>query len=80
MADDKSASFEGSLQRLEQIVKALEGEEPELERAVALYGEGREMIARCEGLLKNAQAAIDAVNAPGPGAAEGATDDDALVR
>jgi exodeoxyribonuclease VII small subunit len=78
MADDKSASFEGSLQRLEQIVKALEAEEPELERAVALYGEGRQVIARCEALLTSAQAAIDAVNTPRPPAAEGATDDDAL--
>jgi exodeoxyribonuclease VII small subunit len=79
MADDKSASFEGSLQRLEQIVAALETQEPELERAVALYGEGRDIIARCEALLTSAQAAIDAVNAPRPAAAQGAPDDDTLV-
>ena len=64
MADDRSASFEGSLNRLEQIVKALETEEPDLERAVALYAEGKELVGRCEGLLKSAQQAIDAVNAP----------------
>ncbi|MDB5027815.1 MAG: Exonuclease small subunit [Candidatus Eremiobacteraeota bacterium] len=64
MADDRSASFEGSLQRLEQIVKSLETEEPDLERAVALYAEGKELVARCAGLLKSAQEAIDAVNAP----------------
>jgi exodeoxyribonuclease VII small subunit len=64
MADDRSASFEGSLQRLEQIVKSLETEEPDLERAVLLYKEGRELVARCETLLKTAQQAIDAVNAP----------------
>jgi len=66
MADDRSASFEGSLQRLEEIVKSLETEEPDLERAVALYAEGKELVGRCEGLLKNAQQAIDAVNAPAP--------------
>jgi len=49
---------------LEQIVKALETEEPDLERAVLLYAEGKELVQRCEGLLKNAQQAIDAVNAP----------------
>jgi exodeoxyribonuclease VII small subunit len=73
MADDRSASFEGSLQRLEQIVKTLEGEEPDLERAVLLYKEGRELVERCQGLLKNAQQAIDAVNAP-PAAARSAED------
>ena len=64
MADDRSASFESSLNRLEQIVKSLETEEPDLERAVLLYKEGRELVQRCEGLLKTAQEAIDAVNAP----------------
>jgi len=62
---------------LEAIVKSLETEEPELERAVALYSEGRELVARCEALLKNAQQAIDAVNAPAARALEGAPDDDA---
>lgn len=78
MADDKSTSFEGSLQRLEQIVKALETEEPELERAVALYREGRDLIGRCEGLLKSAQQAIDAVNAPPARSHEDAPDGDAV--
>lgn len=77
MADDRSASFEGSLQRLEQIVKTLENEDSDLERAVALYAEGKELVARCEGLLRTAQQAIDAANAPAqaPRPAEGAPDD-----
>ena len=79
MADDKSASFEGSLNRLEQIVKTLETEEPDLERAVALYKEGKELVGRCEALLKNAQQAIDAVNTPPPARpAEDALDDDEI--
>lgn len=68
MPDDRSASFEGSLTRLEQIVKSLETEEPDLERAVLLYKEGKELVGRCEGLLRDAQTAIDAVNAPPPAA------------
>lgn len=76
MADDRSTSFESSLQRLEQIVKTLETEDPDLERAVGLYKEGRELIARCEGLLKAAQQAIDAVNVPPARPAEDALDDE----
>jgi exodeoxyribonuclease VII small subunit len=64
MADDRSASFEGSLQRLEQIVKTLETENPDLEKAVVLYKEGKELVQRCGDYLKSAQSAIDAVNAP----------------
>jgi len=78
MADDKSASFESSLQRLEQIVKTLETEEPDLEKAVALYKEGKELATRCEGLLKNAQQAIDAVNVPSARPVEDALDDDEI--
>jgi exodeoxyribonuclease VII small subunit len=74
MADDRSASFENSLGRLEQIVKSLETEEPDLERAVLLYAEGKELVQRCGELLKNAQQAIDAVNAPA-GASSRSTDE-----
>lgn len=76
MADDRSASFEISLQRLEQIVKTLETEDPDLERAVALYKEGRELVARCEALLKSAQQSIDAVNLPPARPTEDALDDE----
>lgn len=78
MADDRSASFEGSLTRLEAIVKALETEEPDLERAVALYAEGKDLVVRCETLLKTAQAAIDAVNAPAAANGHARSDDDVL--
>jgi exodeoxyribonuclease VII small subunit len=80
MADDRSGSFESSLTRLEQIVKSLETEEPDLERAVALYAEGKELVLRCEGLLKSAQQAIDAVNAPAAAArpAEDALDEEEI--
>ena len=78
MADDRSASFERSLQRLEEIVKSLETEEPDLERAVALYAEGKKLVGHCEGLLKSAQQKIDAVNAPPARPVEDALDDDEI--
>ncbi len=71
MADDKSASFEESLRRLEAIVKTLETEDPDLERAVALYREGKGLVTRCGELLAVAQQAIDATNAPARSGAEG---------
>ncbi len=79
MADDKSASFEGRLQRLEAIVRTLEADDTDLERAVNLYAEGKDLVAQCEDQLKAAQQKIDAVNAP-PGPARAAEDapDDAL--
>ncbi len=75
MADDRSNSFETSLARLDQIVKSLESEETQLERAVGLYKEGRELIGRCEAQLKVAQQAIEAANAPA--AAPRAADEEA---
>ena len=70
MAENKSASFEASLARLTEIVAELDRDNVELERAVTLYGEGRELVARCEGLLKAAEetlrATTDAAARPAP--------------
>ena len=66
MAENKSASFEASLARLTEIVGELERDNVELERAVTLYGEGRELVARCEGLLKNAEDTLRATAGTGP--------------
>ena len=68
MAENKSASFEVSLARLTEIVAELERDNIELERAVKLYGEGRDLVARCEALLKSAEetlrAAADGIPTP----------------
>ena len=77
MADDRSASFEESLRRLEQIVKTLETEDPDLERAVTLYQEGKGLVSRCGDLLATAQQSIDATNAPAR-PTEDALDDDEI--
>jgi exodeoxyribonuclease VII small subunit len=76
MAESKSGSFEESLKRLEEIVKELEGESIDLERSVALFKEGRTLVARCEGLLKNAEDTLKASD--GEGAAPPRADDAAL--
>jgi exodeoxyribonuclease VII small subunit len=55
MADNKSPSFEGSLDRLKAVVDELERESVDLERSVELFKEGRTLVARCEALLKNAE-------------------------
>jgi exodeoxyribonuclease VII small subunit len=55
MAESKSASFEEALKQLDQIVKELEGENIDLERSVALFKQGRTLVAHCEALLKTAE-------------------------
>ncbi len=67
MAENKSATFETSLKRLEEIVHQLESDAVSLDRSVELFQEGRELARRCESLLKTAQETIDAAIA-GPAA------------
>lgn len=60
MAENKAATFEASLKRLEEIVGQLESDTVSLDQSVTLFQEGRELARRCEGLLKTAQEQIDA--------------------
>jgi exodeoxyribonuclease VII small subunit len=55
MAENKSSSFEGSLDRLKAVVDELERESVDLERSVELFREGRTLVAHCEALLKSAE-------------------------
>jgi exodeoxyribonuclease VII small subunit len=55
MVENKSRSFEASLDRLTAIVKELEGEGVDLERSVELFREGRTLVTHCETLLKTAE-------------------------
>ncbi len=65
MADQTSGAFEAKISRLEAIVKELENGNVELERAVALFKEGKQLSRECETLLKAAQEQIDrAMGAP----------------
>ena len=59
MADRTPGEFEQKIARLEAIVKELESGNVELDRAVALFKEGKSISAECEQLLKGAQEQID---------------------
>jgi exodeoxyribonuclease VII small subunit len=76
MAENKSTSFESSLDRLKAVVDELERESVDLERAVELFKEGRSLVARCEVLLKNAEETLRA--ADGPPAAPNPTGDERI--
>jgi exodeoxyribonuclease VII small subunit len=82
---EKKVTFEESLEKLEAIVKRLEGEDVPLAESVDLFKQGRELVRNCEGMLKTAQETIEAVasganEAPARATAEPALfDDDALA-
>jgi exodeoxyribonuclease VII small subunit len=77
MAENKSTSFETSLARLTEIVAELERDNVELERAVTLYGEGRDLVTRCEALLKSAEETLRATaDGPAPAASPSSSLDD----
>ncbi len=56
---DGGSSFEAKLDRIDAIVKELESGDTKLDRAIALFNEGKGLARECEMLLKNAQAQID---------------------
>lgn len=74
MADRVAKTFEEKLDRIDAIVKELEGG-TELDRAIALFKEGRTLARECEVLLKNAQEQVDqAMAEPSSAAANGDLD------
>ena len=56
---DRNSSFEAKLDRIDAIVKELESGDTKLDRAIALFKEGKTLARECEALLKNAQTQID---------------------
>ena len=64
MSEVQQGSFEQKVSRLEAIVKELESGTPDLDRAVALFREGKTLARACEALLQGAQEQIErAMNA-----------------
>ncbi|HVA32518.1 MAG TPA: exodeoxyribonuclease VII small subunit [Candidatus Baltobacteraceae bacterium] len=59
MSDGNPQKFEEKLDRIDAIVKELEGGKVDLDRAIALFQEGKTLARDCEALLKNAQDQID---------------------
>jgi len=52
---EKSKTFEESMQRLEQIVRAMERGDVPLEESLKLFQEGTELVRSCAKLLDDAQ-------------------------
>ena len=53
--DKQNKSFENNMQRLEQIVRAMERGDVPLEESLKLFQEGTELVRSCNELLDNAQ-------------------------
>ena len=53
--DKQNKSFETNMQRLEQIVRAMERGDVPLEESLKLFQEGTELVRSCNELLDNAQ-------------------------
>ena len=53
--EKQNKSFESNMQRLEQIVRAMERGDVPLEESLKLFQEGTELVRSCNELLDNAQ-------------------------
>lgn len=60
-ADVSTLSFEKALAELEGIVAKLEGGNVPLEESITLYARGEELKARCDALLKDAEARVEKI-------------------
>lgn len=60
-ADVNALSFEKALAELETIVAKLEGGNVPLEESIALYARGEALKARCDALLKDAEARVEKI-------------------
>jgi len=71
-APDVSAlSFETALQQLEQIVARLEQGQVPLEESIEIYRRGEALKARCDELLKRAEARVETITVGSDGAPTG---------
>jgi len=60
-ADVNTLSFEKALAELESIVAKLEGGNVPLEESISLYARGEALKARCDALLKDAEARVEKI-------------------
>ena len=58
---EKNMTFEQSMQRLEQIVRAMERGDVALDESLKLFQEGTELVRNCGKLLDEAQLQIQKV-------------------
>ena len=62
-----NATFEQKLQRLEQIVRALERGDVALDASLALFQEGTELVRSCGKLLDEAQLQVSKISSSADG-------------
>lgn len=55
----KNLNFEVAVKRLDEIVETLGAGDTPLDASLALYAEGAELLAYCEGRLKEAKLKIE---------------------
>lgn len=53
--NENNMTFEQSMTRLEQIVRAMERGDVPLEESLKLFQEGTQLVQKCNALLENAQ-------------------------
>jgi len=70
--DVEQLSFEKALKELEQIVDRLERGDVELEESIAIYERGEALKARCDLLLKQAEAKVEKITLDADGKPAGA--------
>ncbi len=70
-ANVDTLSFEKALAELESIVAKLEGGNVPLEESISLYARGEALKARCDALLKDAEARVEKITQGSDGRAIG---------
>ena len=65
--NQQNATFESNMQRLEQIVRAMERGDVPLEESLKLFQEGTELVRKCGQLLDDAQLQVQKVMAAADG-------------
>ena len=70
--DIKAMPFEAAMAELEQIVQKLEAGSVSLEESIAIYERGEALKARCDALLKQAEARIERITLGADGKPTGA--------
>ena len=59
---EKNKSFEENMQRLEQIVRAMERGDVALEESLKLFQEGTGLVAQCSRLLDDAELQVKKIS------------------
>lgn len=60
--EEKTPSFEASLERLEALIEAMENGDIPLADLVAKFEEGSKLLKMCQSQLKNAELKIEQLN------------------